>query len=189
MSPSETQAPVLLQVTIWNTGEPGCTFEPETYGPTITIQRSLRRTGDGSTSTSSYKVTNARGEKMPISNAAGVQRLLQTLSVNASNPAIVLTQDYSRGMLSGDKVPRKLFALLMDSLGFEQTMRFHVESKEHIGTLKTQARPSSVRLGECQHVCRSTSGRSKTRRAPPLYVCFWVSANMCTVAPLKFGKL
>lgn len=75
------------QVTIWNTGAEGETYCPETFGPTITIVKKISAKG-----TSTTKVLNARLEDMHISKAVDVKKILEALSVNAGNPAIVMTQ-------------------------------------------------------------------------------------------------
>jgi hypothetical protein len=120
-----------LQVTIWNTGEPGDTYRPEMYGPFITIHKTLGITAKGNAS-SSMKVLNARGEKTDITKADDLQRMLRYLSVNAANPSIVLTQDHARGLLSADKASNKLYELMMDSLGFEMTLELLNAAKANI---------------------------------------------------------
>jgi hypothetical protein len=105
------------QVTIWNTGDESDTYMPERLGPFITIHKTLNAKGHTTT-----KVLDARGHKTPLSKAEDVKRILQALSVNAANPSIVLTQDQARGLLSGDKVNRKLYDLFVESLGFDATL-------------------------------------------------------------------
>jgi hypothetical protein len=105
------------QVTIWNTGDESDTYMPERLGPFITIHKTLNAKGHTTT-----KVLDARGHKTPLSKADDVKRILQALSVNAANPSIVLTQDQARGLLSGDKVNRKLYDLFVESLGFDATL-------------------------------------------------------------------
>jgi hypothetical protein len=106
-----------MQVTIWNTGDESSTFMPERFGPLITIHKTLNAKGH-----TTIKVLDARGQKTPLSKAEDVRRILQALSVNAANPSIVLTQDHARGLLSGDKINRKLYELFVESLGFNTTI-------------------------------------------------------------------
>jgi 2-C-methyl-D-erythritol 4-phosphate cytidylyltransferase len=122
-------------VTIWNTGPEGVTFHPELFGPYITIHRTLNARGSTLT-----KVLDARGNKTNMTKAEDVKRMLSSLSVNAANPSIVLTQDHARGLLSGDKVNRKLYELLMESLGFDATLAFLNDAKEKITGQNKQVR-------------------------------------------------
>lgn len=85
-----------VQVTLWNTGPDEDTYEPDLYGPTITIHKTL--SAKGSTST---KVLDHRGNKTNITKQDDVRRLLSKLSVNAANPSIVLTQVCRRCRSSG----------------------------------------------------------------------------------------
>ena len=121
-------------MTIWNTGQDGDTFEPELFGPTITITKSMNARGATTT-----KVLNARGEKM-LSKASDVARMLGVLAVNAANPSIVLTQDHARGLLSGDKVNRKLYELMTESLGFDSTAGLLREAKDLITSQQNMVR-------------------------------------------------
>lgn len=77
----------LLQVTIWNTGAPGDTYQPHIYGPFVTIHKTLNAKGVTTT-----KILDAHGRKTGPAKAEDVKRLLGALSVNAANPAIVMTQ-------------------------------------------------------------------------------------------------
>jgi hypothetical protein len=128
-----------LQVTIWNTGADGDTFMPELMGPQITIRKTLSAKG-----ASSLKVLNARGEATDVSTAKALQRMLDALSVNAANPSIVLTQDHARGLLSDGKAQRRLYELLMESLGFDTTVEMLQESKARIAVQVEQARRAAL---------------------------------------------
>ena len=93
-------------------------------------------TADGASKT---KVTNARGETV-MAKAEDVARMLRALNVNAANPSVVLSQDYSRGLLSGEHVERKLYKLLMDSLGFDTTATLLKAAKGLISTQQKEVR-------------------------------------------------
>lgn len=153
-----TSACSRLQVTIWNTGQEGDTFEPEQYGETITIVKTMNARGATST-----KVLNARGEKM-MSKASDVARMLNVLAVNAANPSIVLTQDHARGLLSGDKVNRKLYDLMMESLGFDTTYGLLDEAKMLIAQQQNMVRTNLPARGLPWHG-HASAGRCKYPRS------------------------
>mmetsp|Transcript_41102 Transcript_41102/g.46704 ORF Transcript_41102/g.46704 Transcript_41102/m.46704 type:complete len:1174 (+) Transcript_41102:96-3617(+) len=83
-----------ISVTIRNEGSDG--FQPEKYGDSIIIERTLSRNGGGS-----YKLKNATTEKTISSNRKDLTALLDQLNIQVENPVAVLDQEEAKKFLTG----------------------------------------------------------------------------------------
>ncbi|EFN53934.1 hypothetical protein CHLNCDRAFT_58396 [Chlorella variabilis] len=121
------QAQAVIKVTLWNTG-------PEAYrrsllGPEVTVVRKINDTTGGG-----YEILDCKG-RLALKGVRQAKELIEDLSIDASNPAIVLTQDMARSF-AGEKTEGDKFRGFMQATHFETT-REHLQSAcERVGCMQ-----------------------------------------------------
>jgi hypothetical protein len=80
-----------------------CTAGPDAYqhdrfGDRVTIERRITKT-----TSSNWRLLNARGQNMGIRKRGDIDPLLDHFSINSANPLAVMTQDTARTFLSGEQ--------------------------------------------------------------------------------------
>mmetsp|Transcript_11008 Transcript_11008/g.16946 ORF Transcript_11008/g.16946 Transcript_11008/m.16946 type:complete len:1170 (-) Transcript_11008:71-3580(-) len=83
-----------IQVTLRNEGSDG--FQPELYGNSIIIERTLSRNGSGT-----YKLKNAETNKTVSTCRKDLSSLLDQLNIQVENPVAVLDQEEAKKFLTG----------------------------------------------------------------------------------------
>lgn len=89
----EGQPKAIVQVTLHNEGRGA--FEPEKYGPSITVERSIVR----ESGSSAYKIKSAIG-KTVSDKRKDLERILESFRIQIDNPFAILTQDTARTFLT-----------------------------------------------------------------------------------------
>ncbi|BDA44494.1 Structural maintenance of chromosomes protein 6 [Coccomyxa sp. Obi] len=111
---------------LWNTGEDA--YQPELYGPTITIIRRLQRSGG-----SSYYLRphEQKGPGRQVTKA-DVDAIVQDhFNIDPSNPIICLTQDSARSF-AGTASDEEKYKLYMEATGFDAVMLGLAKSAQEV---------------------------------------------------------
>lgn len=111
-----------VQVTVWNTGRDA--YMAEYFGPQITIERRF------TPKTSVVEIKDALGNKR-LTGKEELNKCLEGLSINASNPAVVLTQDQAR-CFAGDRGDNEKYDIFVQATHFDITIQNLTKSNHHI---------------------------------------------------------
>jgi chromosome segregation ATPase len=124
----------VVRVTLYNNGSDA--FEPETYGSSLVIERTIKK-GAGA---SAYRVLNGDTDKVVTTKKRDVDLIVEKYNISVNNPCCVLDQETSKSFLRGDA--KNKYAIFMRATHLEAMERhYHAEKKrreEARGALQTQ---------------------------------------------------
>ncbi|EIE27067.1 P-loop containing nucleoside triphosphate hydrolase protein [Coccomyxa subellipsoidea C-169] len=130
----------VAKTVLWNTGSDA--YQPELYGPTITITRKLTRSGG------SYYYLAAHGRSNRQVKRAEVEAIVMDhFNIDASNPIICLTQDNARSF-AGNASDEEKYNLYMAATGFDAVLRGLAASEAQVGAWKERLRTVQEQLKE-----------------------------------------
>lgn len=101
-----------VRVTLLNEGDDA--YQPEIYGPSIIIERSIMKTGGGG----GFTIKDHTGKKVSGSKADIVD-ITEQFNIQVDNPCTILMQDASKMFLNSNK-PEKKYELFLKATQLEQ---------------------------------------------------------------------
>lgn len=123
----QSQAKISLR--LGNSGEEA--FQPEVYGKSITIERTLNKDGGGS-----YKLKNSK-DKTVSTRREDLQAMLDHWGIQPDSPLCILSQDNSRQFLAASR-SREKYALFIRGTQLEQLSEDYRVIQQNIGTMRVQ---------------------------------------------------
>lgn len=138
----------IVRVTLWNIPYDGRdAFRHDVYGDTITVERRISATGPGS----GWAFKDHKGRAVTRKKDE-LDALLTAISVDASNPVTVMTQDTSRSFLQGSskKSDREKFELYMEATQLGAIAEELEKSKLQVQALGETASKSEDKLKSLQ---------------------------------------
>ncbi|KAI3431453.1 hypothetical protein D9Q98_004505 [Chlorella vulgaris] len=123
------EAQAVVKVTLWNTGPDA--YKRSLLGPELTVVRKINATSGGAT-----EVLDCQG-RPALRGAQAVAELIDELSIDATNPAIVLTQDMARSF-AGERSEKDKYQVFMEATQFERTLQNLQQANTHVSEMQAQ---------------------------------------------------
>ncbi|KAK9808932.1 hypothetical protein WJX72_006569 [[Myrmecia] bisecta] len=118
----------LVAITLWNTTEEA--YQRDRYGPLITIERRITRSGKGG----GFTIRDTNGNKVTTGRAE-LDAILDRFNVDVANPAICMTQDTAR-TFAGEQSAKAKFALYFEAAGFNKVIEELAASNAEIDAIE-----------------------------------------------------
>ena len=134
----------IVQVTLLNTGADA--FRPKKYGDSITIQRTIAKSGSG------YKLLNQHGKepeelegKPKMNPRKELDMLLDQLNIQVENPVAVLDQEEAKKFLCGK--PEDKYAFFVKATELERLDKTYAAIKDNIMDMSDSCARIKMDLG------------------------------------------